>query len=249
MASIELEIEVTGPLQKKIPSSAVRLTGDKPKTPTEFTLELQKEDVNSPNPTAAKQTVKGSGELHFGELSFDRPGTYIYKLSELNYKVEGYNYDPQVYTLQYSVSDKDGQLDVDLSIKKSDGSVHSPDEMIVFTNSYKKLSEKEPADTKLLKAKNDAKKLRVARLNVKVVRKGKFNLYWKKNRSANGYQVMYRLSNAKSYKTLKLTTKTKYTSKKLKKGRKYIFRIRTYKMIRGERVYGKWVYSKAVKCK
>ena len=78
----------------------------------------------------------------------------------------------------------------------------------------------------------------------------KFTVSWKKNADADGYQVQYKLKKAKKFSNLKKsTTKVKVKSKKLKKGQKYIFQVRTYKKVNGKKVYGKWVKTKAVKCK
>ena len=94
-----------------------------------------------------------------------------------------------------------------------------------------------------------AKKLKVTKLKAKS-KKRKFTVSWKKNTQADGYQVQYKLKSAKKFKSLKKsTTKVKVTSKKLKKGKKYIFRVRPYKTVNGKKVYGKWAKTKAVKCK
>ena len=78
----------------------------------------------------------------------------------------------------------------------------------------------------------------------------KFTVSWTKNKKASGYQVQYRKKGAKKFSNLKkATTKLKVKSKKLKKGKKYQFRVRTYKVINGKKVYGKWTKVKTVKCK
>ncbi len=99
-----------------------------------------------------------------------------------------------------------------------------------------------------LKAKIAALEMTVKGLKVKS--KGrKLNVSWKKTSSADGYTVQYKLQNAKKFKTLKTTTKNKVKSKKLKKGKKYQVRVRTYKKLAGKKVYGQWTEIKTVKCK
>lgn len=99
-----------------------------------------------------------------------------------------------------------------------------------------------------VKAEIAASKLTVSGLKVTSKAK-KFTITWKKNAKANGYQVQYKLKSAKTFKNLKkTTTKVSVKSKKLKKGKKYQFRVRPYKTINGNKIYGKWV-SKTVKCK
>ncbi len=99
-----------------------------------------------------------------------------------------------------------------------------------------------------LKEKIAAMELTVKGLKVKS--KGrKFTIRWKKNAKAEGYKVQYKLENGKKFKTLKTVKKAKVISKKLKKGKKYQFRVATYKTVGGKKVYGKWTDVKTVKCK
>lgn len=98
------------------------------------------------------------------------------------------------------------------------------------------------------KAELDALKLTVKGLKV-TSKKRKFTVKWKKNTSATGYTVQYKLSGAKKFKILKTLTKTKAVTKKLKKGKKYEFRVATYKKVNGKKVFGKWTEVKIVKCK
>jgi chromosome segregation ATPase len=93
-----------------------------------------------------------------------------------------------------------------------------------------------------------ASKLTVSRLKV-TSKARKFTVTWKKNAKANGYQIQYKLKSAKKFSTLKTLAKTKFVSKKLKKGKKYQFRVRTYTIVDGSKVYGKWTKVKTVKCK
>ena len=93
-----------------------------------------------------------------------------------------------------------------------------------------------------------ASKLTVSGLKVTSKAK-KFTVTWKKNSKASGYQVQYRKKGAKKFTNLKTLTKTKVVSKKLKKGKKYQFKVRTYKTINDKKVYGKWTVVKTVMCK
>jgi|GEM_PF-4279282 len=104
---------------------------------------------------------------------------------------------------------------------------------------------------KLAAKKAAAKKLKVKGLKAKS-KKAKFTVRWKKQKKASGYQLQYKLKSAKKFKNLKASlgkNKTKFVTKKLKKGKKYVFRIRTYTKISGKKVFGKWSKTKAVKCK
>ena len=109
----------------------------------------------------------------------------------------------------------------------------------------KKIAEDELSD---VKAELAAMKLTVKGLKAKA-KKRKFTVKWKKNVEADGYRVQYKLSGAKKFKTLKTLTKTKAVTKKLKKGKKYEFRVAAYKKINGKKVFGMWTEAKIVKCK
>lgn len=93
----------------------------------------------------------------------------------------------------------------------------------------------------------DAKKYKVKSFKAKA-KSRKFTLTWKKTTGATGYQLQYKLKKAKKWSNLKKLTKLKLTTKKLKKGQKYQFRIRTYTKVAGKTSYGKWATITA-KCK
>ena len=93
-----------------------------------------------------------------------------------------------------------------------------------------------------------AKKIKAARAKkVKIKAKGlkshKIRLTWKKKTGVSGYQV-YRASKKKGkYKkvaTIKKGTKTKWTSGKMKKGKRWYFKVRPYTVIDKKKYYGKW---------
>ena len=76
---------------------------------------------------------------------------------------------------------------------------------------------------------------------------------WRKNKQANGYQLQYALNNkfTKRVKTLRIKKAgtLSRTIKKLKKGKKYFVRIRTYKIIGNATYYSEWSKTKKIKIK
>lgn len=89
---------------------------------------------------------------------------------------------------------------------------------------------------------NTYKKLKVKKFKAKVLKKS-IKLSWKKNKKASGYQIKY--WQKKKFKKAKIifckkNNKTKIKLKGLRKGRKYIFKIRAYKVAHGKKIYGKW---------
>lgn len=86
------------------------------------------------------------------------------------------------------------------------------------------------------------------------LKKGKksFSVSWKKVNGVTGYQIQYSLKkNMKSSKkkNVKGAKKTKLNVKKLKKGKKYYVRVRTYKKVGGKTYYSKWSGKESVKVK
>ena len=66
---------------------------------------------------------------------------------------------------------------------------------------------------------------------------------------ATAYKIQYKLSTASKWKTLKKSfTKAKATTKALKKGKKYTFRVRAITKIGTKNYYGPWV-KKTIKIK
>ncbi len=76
---------------------------------------------------------------------------------------------------------------------------------------------------------------------------------WKqRTKQVSGYQIQYATS--KSFKSKKTITIKNYKTtvksiKKLKRNKKYYFRIRTYKVVNGKKYYSKWSKIKSIKTK
>ena len=86
----------------------------------------------------------------------------------------------------------------------------------------------------------------------KTAGKKKFTVQWKKDKKADGYQVQYSADKKfkKNVKSVNVSKKTaKATVKKLKKGKTYRVRIRSYKKIDGKKHYSGWSKAKSVKIK
>ena len=90
---------------------------------------------------------------------------------------------------------------------------------------------------------------KVKKLTAQNKNKKSVTLTWKKVSGAKGYQIQYAFNKKFAKKKSKLTTKTKFTIKKLKKKKTYYFRVRAYKLSGQKKVYGKWSGVKKVKIK
>ena len=93
-----------------------------------------------------------------------------------------------------------------------------------------------------------AKKSKVSGLKI-TFKKRKAVIKWKKTAKVSGYQVSYKLKNSKKWKTLKTTKTVRVVSKKLKKGRRYQFKVRAFTRIQGKKVYGPYSKIKTKKCR
>lgn len=109
-------------------------------------------------------------------------------------------------------------------------------------------AQKEAETAKAALAEQKAKELTVKGLKVKAAKK-KATVTFKKTKGATAYQVQYKLGKKAWKNAAKSTKKVKVVVKKLKKGKKYTFRVRTISKVNGKNVYGKWATSKAVKIK
>ena len=78
-----------------------------------------------------------------------------------------------------------------------------------------------------------------------------FTVKWKKQTDVSGYQIQYstnkKFKKGTKIKTVKKPNVTKLTVKKLKAGKKYYVRVRTYKTVNGTNYYSPWSKSKSVK--
>ncbi len=102
---------------------------------------------------------------------------------------------------------------------------------------------KEAEDAKNEVAKLKAKLKKVSGFKAAAKKKGKAQLSWKKTAGVKGYQIYRSTKKTSGFKkvaTIKKNTTKKWSDKKLKKGKKYYYKIRTYTVVNGKNVYGLW---------
>ena len=76
---------------------------------------------------------KKDGSFTFGEITYSKAGTYVYKLIESNLYVSGYTYDKSVYTVTVFVTDNSrGLLSAKVELEKNG----LPSTEIVFRNGF-----------------------------------------------------------------------------------------------------------------
>ena len=88
---------------------------------------------NGSDAKALETSVTGQSSSEFGVITFRRPGTYVYKVTEYNDGQSSWTYDSETFTLTYVV-EQDGQgLKVTKTIAKANG-VEA--DSVTFTNTY-----------------------------------------------------------------------------------------------------------------
>lgn len=118
--------------------SDTSLTGEKILTGKElnggdFTFVIEALD-GAPEPPVKEVTNNKDGTFGFGNITFDQPGEYSYRITEKDQGQNGYTYDGRVYTVTFKVTDnpETGKLEITKEITV-DG---QKAEQVVFENSY-----------------------------------------------------------------------------------------------------------------
>lgn len=92
----------------------------------------------APMPAGPQGGVVGNdvdGVIDFGTFSFDTPGTYTYRVSEVDGGKAGYTYDDTVYTVTFTVADTD-QANGSLEVTRAVTANGQPAESVTFSNGY-----------------------------------------------------------------------------------------------------------------
>jgi pilin isopeptide linkage protein len=129
---------VLAPLVQKV------VRGDKPaKMPTfVFRLTAQKQAPMPRGFQGGSKTIAitGAGQAAFGEITYTKPGTYRYRMTEQNSGVKGWTYDDSVYSLTVTITEKDGRLTATQKLTRNGAAAKKA----VFTNSCKADKATEP---------------------------------------------------------------------------------------------------------
>ena len=120
------------------PQVSKTITGSTPSSESIFTFNITASSDNPDGailPTDTTATVKGAGTASFGNITFNKAGTYNFEIKETKGSEAGYTYDESVWTLTVVVVDNDSQLEVQShSYTKADGTTSN--DGAVFTNTY-----------------------------------------------------------------------------------------------------------------
>lgn len=103
---------------------------------TEFEIVLEALDKECPMPETTNVTVKDSGKVKFGPITYTVPEDYHYRVYQKAGNAKNYTYDKTEYTVTVRVVNaENGGLSAEIWAIK-DGSQNKTDR-IVFNNSYK----------------------------------------------------------------------------------------------------------------
>ena len=91
--------------------------------------------LNGSDVKAVETSVTGQSSSEFGVITFTRPGTYVYKVTENNDGQAGWTYDSETFMLTYVVEQDGRGLKQTKTIMKADG---AEVDSVTFTNTYTK---------------------------------------------------------------------------------------------------------------
>lgn len=121
-----------------VPKVEKQITGVRPAEAGTFTFMIAQaadnKDGGAVLPDPARISVSGEGEAEFGEITFQKAGTYKFTISEENTEIAGYAYDNHNWILTVVVEDKGAALEVKSHTYASDGNENT--ERAVFVNEY-----------------------------------------------------------------------------------------------------------------
>lgn len=88
--------------------------------------------------TVGTVTNDVDGVISFGQFLFDAEGEYVYKVTEIDGRLAGYDYDETVYTVVFEVNDdpENGSLVATRAIYQGADTTGTPVEVISFANGY-----------------------------------------------------------------------------------------------------------------
>jgi len=132
------QVEESDPATMPDPPVVVTVKGKPDPSDDTFVFQLVPESSSNPMPPGSDNGVKtvrikGQGQAQFGSWSYTKPGTYVYRASQVNTGLPGYTFDSTVYTIIDTVTDVNGALVVKRQIFDQFGRSATA---LVFTDIY-----------------------------------------------------------------------------------------------------------------
>ncbi len=113
--------------------TATKMLTGKPMTDGEFTFRIAAVTDGAPMPASATATNDANGNIAFGTITYERAGTYVYTIAEVDGGDDRYDYDKSVYTVTVTVTDNSvGTLSARVTLTKN----NMPATAVVFQNGF-----------------------------------------------------------------------------------------------------------------
>ena len=200
--------------------------------------EVQKKNADGTWETVKEDTETDQAEELKGNFSVSDLGTYRIK-KVLNATLNGTKqYRFTVYSNELAVSKKDDKKPSNTTAEQKPSSA-TTEQKPSDTTTTQKLSTTTVKD--ILK--------KVSKINLQNLKKRKVRITWKKVKNADGYQVYRATKKNGKYKLVKVVKgnkKVSYTNTKLKKNKKYYYKVRAYRTVKGKKVYGAFSSKKSI---
>lgn len=200
--------------------------------------EVQKKNADGTWETVKEDTETDQAEELKGNFSVSNLGTYRIK-KVLNATLNGTKqYRFTVYSNELAVSKNDDKKPSNTTAEQKPSSA-TTEQKPSDTTTTQKLSTTTVKD--ILK--------KVSKINLQNLKKRKVRITWKKVKSADGYQVYRATKKNGKYKLVKVVKgnkKVSYTNTKLKKNKKYYYKVRAYRTVKGKKVYGAFSSKKSI---
>lgn len=194
--------------------------------------EVQKKNADGTWETVKEDTETDQAEELKGNFNVSDLGTYRIK-KVLNATLNG--------TKQYRFTVYSNELAVSKNDDKKPSSA-TTEQKPSDTTTTQKLSTTTVKD--ILK--------KVSKIKLQNLKKRKVRITWKKVKNADGYQVYRATKKNGKYKLVKVVKgnkKVSYTNTKLKKNKKYYYKVRAYRTVKGKKVYGAFSSKKSISIK
>ena len=148
---------------KIIPTVTKEIAGRDWEGPDSFTFELSAVTENAPMPDQTKAVAVGPRAASFGEIAYDKAGTYKYEIVEVNNGAGGFTYDSRKYEMIVTIT-KDANTNALSAVVDYDGN-----DVLKVTNKYEATGEVTFQGTKELTGRSSRFPLRAGEFEFEVI--------------------------------------------------------------------------------
>lgn len=203
----------------------------------DIVTEVQEKNADGTWKTVKEMTETDQAEALNGTYKVDDKG--IYRISKVLYATLNgtKQYRMTVYSNELNLAEDTTNKPTEPTTEKKDQTTTATKDQTTTATNNKVI---ERIKTVLSKVTN---------LKVKNKKNKKAVITWKTVKNADGYQI-YRATKKsgkfKKIKTLKGNRVVKYTNTKLKKNKKYYYKVRAYRTVKGKKAYGAFSTTKKI---